>query len=141
MQVMTSNEVKDFLLGKPRTAKLATVRPDDRPHVAPVWFVLDGEDVVFTTWHTTVKYANLQKNPQVALCVDDENPPYAFVIIEGTATLEPHASDLLEWTTRIATRYFGLELGKSYGIRNGVEGEILVRVKPTRVIAQKGIAD
>ena len=42
--------VRDFLLSRPaHTAKVATVRADGRPHVAPVWFDLDGDDVMFTT--------------------------------------------------------------------------------------------
>ena len=51
---MTPSEVKNFLLLNARTGKLATVRQDGRPHVAPVWFDLDGDTVVFTTWHETV---------------------------------------------------------------------------------------
>jgi nitroimidazol reductase NimA-like FMN-containing flavoprotein (pyridoxamine 5'-phosphate oxidase superfamily) len=55
MRAMSAEEARAFLLERPRTAKLATVRADGRPHVAPVWFELDGDDLVFTTWHTTVK--------------------------------------------------------------------------------------
>ena len=48
---------------------------------------------------------------------------------------------MLDWTTRIARRYMGADLAEAYGKRNAVEGELLVRVTPTRVIARKGIAD
>lgn len=141
MKTMTSQEQRDFLLSVPRTAKLATVRADGRPHVAPVWFDLDGEDLIFTTWHTTVKAANLQHAGQVAICVDDDRPPYAFVLIEGTASIEAGAADLLHWTTRIAARYVGADKADAFGRRNAVPGELLVRVKPARVIAQSGISD
>jgi PPOX class probable F420-dependent enzyme len=141
MQIMTPEEVRAFLLQKAWIGKIATVRADGRPHVAPVWFTMDGDDFVFTTWHTTVKAANLRHDPRVAICVDDENPPYAFVIIEGTATVEEHPQNFLYWATQIASRYFGEELGVSYGKRNAVEGEFLVRVRPTKIIGQTGIAD
>ncbi len=141
MKEMSPEETRAFLLQGQRTGKLATVRPDGRPHVAPVWFDLDGDDIVFTTWHTTVKAANLSKSSQVALCVDDEVLPYAFVLIEGTAVVQERAPDLLRWTTRIAQRYVGAELGEAYGKRNAVDGEWLVRVTPTKIIAQKGIAE
>ncbi len=141
MQVMTIEEARAFLLEKPWIGKLATVREDGRPHIAPIWFDVDQEEILFTTWYTTVKAANLQRDGRVAFCVDDEKPPYAFVIVEGTATVEKKAKDLLYWTTRIAERYFGKELADSYGKRNAVEGEYLVRIKPTRIVAQKGIAD
>ncbi len=141
MKSMSKEETRAFLLEKPRTAKLASVRLDGRPHVAPIWFTLDGDDLIFTTWHTTVKAANLHNNPRVAICVDDDAPPYAFVLIEGTARVEAHAKDLLHWTTRLAERYMGKEQVESFGERNAVEGELLVRVTPTKIIAQSGIAD
>src|SRR5258705_232539 len=53
--MMLPDEVQRFLAYGTRTAKLATIRADGRPHVVPVWFVLDGDDIVFTTGTTTVK--------------------------------------------------------------------------------------
>ncbi len=83
MRGMNSAERNEFLLGSAHTASLATVRPDGRPHVAPIWFDLDEDTVVFTTWHTSVKARNITNDPRVSLCVDDEEPPFAFVLIEG----------------------------------------------------------
>ena len=141
MQIMTAPEWRAFLLATPRTAKLATVRADGRPHVAPIWFDLDGEDFLFTTWHTTVKAANLRRDGRVCLCVDDEQPPYAFVIVEGTAQFVDDPDQLAAWTRRIAGRYMGAELAEAFGKRNAVPGELLVRVRPVKVTAQKGISD
>lgn len=141
MQEMSQAEIRQFLTEKPRIAILATTRADGSPHAAPVWFDLDGEQIVFSTWYTTVKASNLMRDPRLALVVDDEEPPYAFVLIEGTAELDPAADDLLDWTARLAGRYLGPELAQVYGARNGVPGEWLVRVTPTRIAAQKGIAD
>ena len=141
MQTMTADEARAFLLERPRTAKLATVHADGRPHVAPIRFDLDGEAIVFTTWHTTVKAANLRRDPRVCLCVDDDAPPYAFVIVEGTAAIGDDFAELRRWAGRIAGRYMGSARAESYGERNGVPGELLVRVTPTRVVAQARIAD
>mgnify|MGYP005818194255 CR=1 FL=1 len=141
MKTMSSEEQTEFLISQPRTAKIATVRPDGRPHVAPVWFDLDGEDIIFTTGQATVKAANLHHDPHVSICVDDEDFPFAFIQIDGVASISTHPDELLYWATRIASRYVGDSLGESYGKRNGVEGELLVRVKPGKVIAKKGIAD
>jgi len=138
MQTMTADEARAFLLERPRTAKLATVRADGRPHVAPVWFDLDGAQLVFTTWHTTVKAANLRRDPRVSLCVDDEAPPFAFV--EGIVALSENLDELRAWATRIAGRYMGAAQAAAFGARNGVPGEILVRVQPTRIIGQGAIA-
>lgn len=140
MQTLTPEQARAFLIERPRTAKLATVRADGRPHLAPIWFALDGELIVFTTWHTTVKAANLRRDPRVSLCVDDETPPFAFVIVEGLAALADDPAELRRWATRIAGRYMGADLAESYGQRNGVPGEILVRVQPTRIIGQAQIS-
>lgn len=140
MRRMTAPEIRAFLTQGTRTAKLATVREDGRPHVAPVWFVLAGEDLVFTTWHTTVKAANLRRDPRVALAIDDETPPFAYVLIEGTATISVDAADLRAWATRIGARYMGEDRAEAFGARNGVPGELLVRVHPVRITAEADIA-
>jgi PPOX class probable F420-dependent enzyme len=140
-QKMTPEEINAFLSAGTRTLKLATVRADGQPHVVPVWFVLDGEDVIFTTGEDTVKGKNLRRDPRVALSVDEETPPYAFVLIEGTATLTADAPDLLDWATRIARRYMGDALAEAYGRRNGVPGELLVRVTPGKIVARSGVSD
>jgi PPOX class probable F420-dependent enzyme len=141
MQKFTPTEARAFLLARPRTAKLASVRADGRPHVAPIWFDLDGDTLIFTTWHTTVKAANIRRDPRVSLCVDDEAPPFAFVLIEGITTLSDDLEELRRWATRIAERYMGAELAESYGQRNGVPGELLVRVTPTKITGQGRVAD
>lgn len=141
MQKMTDAEYRAFLSDGTRTLKVATVRADGRPHLAPVWFILDGEHIIFMTGQTSAKGVNLCRDPRVSLCVDDDTPPFVFVLIEGTVTLSEETDDLIHWATRIAERYMGAENAEAYGKRNGVPGELLVRVTPTKVIAQTGIAD
>jgi len=140
MRAMTPDERRAFLLEGSRTAKLATVRRDGRPHVVPVWFDLDGDDVMLTTGAKTVKGRAIRRDGRVCLCVDDETPPFAFVTIEGEAIVEHSPDELLRWATRIGGRYMGSERADEYGRRNAVEGELLVRVRPTRVVARAGIA-
>ena len=140
MKRMTRNECLAFLLARPRTGKLATVRPDGRPHVAPIWFDLDGEQLIFTTWHATAKAANLRHKPWISLCVDDEAPPFAFVKVDGTAELVDNLEQLCHWATRIAGRYMGPALAETYGERNAVPGELLVRVTIDSIIGQGDVA-
>jgi PPOX class probable F420-dependent enzyme len=141
MQNMTAEEIRDFLTASPRTGKLATVREDGWPHVTPIWFHLDGDEIVFTTWHATIKAANLRRDPRVSLCVDDETPPYAYVIVTGNARIIDDPQLLANWATRIAGRYMGAELAGRFGKRNSVPGELLVRLAPVKIIAHKGISD
>ncbi len=138
--VTLTDEQKAFLLHGTRTGKLATVRKDGRPHVAPIWFVLDGDTLIFNTGEDTVKGTGIRRDPRIALCVDDETPPFSFLIVEGTAEVIDDLDALKMWATRIAARYMGSELAEQYGARNGVPGELLVRVTLTKVIFAKDIA-
>jgi PPOX class probable F420-dependent enzyme len=138
---MTSEQRRAFLMAGSRTAVVATVRPDGRPHAAPVWFTLDGDDVVFTTGADTVKGRNLRRTGQATVVVDEPAPPFDFVTIEGRAEVSEDHDDLLHWATVLAGRYMGAEQAEAFGRRNAVPGELLVRLRPTHVVALAGIAD
>jgi PPOX class probable F420-dependent enzyme len=140
MQKMPPDECRRFLLERARTAKLATVRADGRPHVVPVWFDLDGDTLVFTTWHKSVKAVNLRRDPRACLCVDDDAPPFAFVQVEGKVAMSQDADDLKYWATRIAARYMGVAQAEAYGKRNSVEGEVLARVTAVKITGRKNVA-
>ena len=140
MRRMSGEEARAFLSEGTRTGKLATVRADGRPHVAPVWFVLDGDDVVFTTWHESVKARNLDRGGRASLCVDLAEPPYAFVVVEGRVTTSEDPGELLFFATRIAERYMGRDRAEEYGRRNAVEGEWLCRLRMDRVVAQAEVS-
>ncbi|WP_405746677.1 PPOX class F420-dependent oxidoreductase [Streptomyces sp. NBC_01525] len=137
---MVKEEWLKFLSEGTRTGKLSTVRGDGLPHVAPVWFVMDGDELVFNTGKETVKGRNLLRDGKVALCVDDERPPFAFVVLQGTAEIGEDVADVRHWATRIAARYMGEERAEEFGARNGVPGELVVRVRVNKVIAMADLA-
>jgi PPOX class probable F420-dependent enzyme len=138
---MTDDEWRAFVSYGTRTGKLSTVRADGSPHVTPIWFVLDGDEVVFNTAENSVKGRNLARDGRVALCVDDDRPPYGFVLLEGRARISADLDDLRRWATRIGARYMGAERAEEFGARNGVPGELLVRVTVGKVTALKSVAD
>jgi len=138
---MDDAEWRAFVSEGTRTGKLATTRHDGRPHVVPIWFVLDGDDFVFNTGDHTVKARALRRNGLAALCVDEERPPYAFVSVTGTVSITSDADELLRWATAIGGRYMGADRAAEFGRRNAVPGELLVRVTPTNVRAIAEIAD
>jgi len=140
MKEMDENEIIDFLMEGTRTGKLSTVREDGHPHVAPIWFVWNEGKIIFDTMDSSVKAKNIRHNPQVSICVDDESPPYAFVIIQGTAKFSDNQKDLLKWNTILGGRYMGEKLAEVYGKRNTVEGSLLVEVTPTKMISEKDVA-
>ncbi len=140
MKKMSREECWQFMTARARTGKLATVRPDGRPHVVPVWFARDGEEIVFTTGANTAKATNMRHNPAVCLCVDDENPPFAYVKVDGTVTFSEDLEAMRHWATVIGGRYMGAAQAEAYGARNGVPGELLVRLTPARLFGEDDIA-
>ncbi len=131
------------------TGKLATVKKDGSPHVVPIWFVLDDRNsgdkigsIYFTTYSASIKAENIQDDSRASICVDDQTPPFSFVVIHGNAEIIPYSQKkVLKWATKIAERYMGKKNAKAYGERNSGEGEVLVRIKPTKLIAEKDIAN
>lgn len=141
MAKMSEDEWRAFVTEGTRTGKLAIVRKDGSPHVVPVWFVLDGEDVVFNTGENTVKGRALARDGRVSMCVDDESPPYTYVQLNGRATLSEDLDELRRTATLIGGRYMGADRAEEFGSRNGVPGELVVRFTPDRVVAEKNVAD
>ncbi|POX60033.1 PPOX class F420-dependent enzyme [Streptomyces sp. Ru62] len=137
---MTDEEWRAFVLDGTRTGKLSTVRADGSPHVAPVWFLMDGDELVFNTGKNTAKGRNLARDGRVALCVDDDRPPFHFVVLNGRARLSEDLAEVRLWATRIAARYMGEDRAEEYGARNGVPGELLVRVSIDKVLAMRDVA-
>ena len=136
-----SDDVVAFLSEGTRTGKLGYVASDGRPLVAPVWFIVDGQQLVFNTARETAKGRALSRDPRVVLCVDDDRPPFSFVQIQGTAAFSENPEELLDTATRIGGRYMGEDRADEFGRRNGVSGELVVRVTPTRVVKAFGVAD
>jgi PPOX class probable F420-dependent enzyme len=139
---MDEAEWRAFLRDPVRPAVLATSRADGRPHAAPIWYDLDDNGaIVFNTGAGTVKGRNLRRTGQATLVVQDDRPPYSFVVISGTATWSDDLDDVRAWAARIGGRYMGADRAEDYGARNGVPGELVVRVTPTNVVAEAEIAD
>ena len=140
MASLSDPEVRDFLARGTRTGKLAFLAASGRPLVAPVWFVVEGDSLVFNTGRETVKGRALARDPRASLCVDLEEPPYAFVQVQGEAELSDDLDELVRTATAIAARYMGPERAEEFGKRNGVPGELVVRVRPTKVLAAFNMA-
>ena len=138
---MTDDQRRSFLLDGTRTGILATTRADGSPHAAPVWFTLDGDDVIFTTGADTVKGGNLRRDGRAVIVVDESTPPFDFVIVQGSVELSEDMDELLRWATVLGGRYMGVDVAEAFGRRNAVPGELLVRLRPSKIIALAGIAD
>ena len=135
MYSISDPRIREFLLEGTRTGKLSYTAADGRPLVAPVWFVLEDDAVVFNTGAATAKGRALRRDPRATICVDLEEPPYAFVQVQGDAELSGEPGDLVATATAIARRYMGADRAEEFGRRNGVPGELVVRLRPSKVLA------
>ena len=140
MAAITDPEIAGFLSEGTRTGVVAFTAADGRPLAAPVWFVVDGDDLVFMTSASTAKGVHLRASPRASLAVDDEAFPYAFVVVSGPVTVTEEAPDRLTWSTRIATRYVPEDRVAEYAARNDAPGELLIRLHMRTVVAQADLA-
>jgi PPOX class probable F420-dependent enzyme len=140
MREMGDEERRAFLLEGTRTGKLAVTRRDGSPYVLPVWFLLDGDDVIFTTGAATVRGRALRRDPRVSMLVDEERPPYSFVRVDGRAEVSEDLDEMRRWARALGVRYMGEEVADRFAERNAVPGELLVRIVPDRISAQADIS-
>ena len=113
---MSTEELTSFL-GEQRTCRFATTGPDG-PHVAPVWFVWDGQALWVYSLTRSQRWANLARDPRVAVVADDGHHYHELrgVEIEGEAAVvgpvprigeAPQPSELAEPERLMAAKYFG----------------------------------
>jgi PPOX class probable F420-dependent enzyme len=135
MTSITDPDVSAFLGQGTRTGMLGWVSADGRPLVTPVWFIVEDGCLVFNTGKDTAKGKALARDPRVTLCADLPEPPYGFVQVQGRAELSEDPGELLRTATAIAARYMGPDRAEEFGKRNAVPGELVVRLRPTKVTA------
>jgi PPOX class probable F420-dependent enzyme len=131
---LSDPQVRAFLTEGTRTGKLSYMSASGQPLVVPVWFVLEGDELVFNTGKDTAKGRALARDPRTAVCVDLEQPPYAFIQVQGVAELSEDPAELVRTATAIGARYMGPERAVEFGQRNGVPGELVVRIRPHKVL-------
>lgn len=128
-------EIIAFLNHGTRTGMLGWTGRDGRPLVAPVWFLAEEGGLVFNTGAGTAKGRAIARDPRVVLTADLPAPPYAFVQVQGIAGTSDDPDELLRTATALGGRYMGADRAEEFGRRNGVPGELVVRIRPTKVIA------
>lgn len=112
-------------ISRENTIWIATVRPDGRPHMTPVWFIWLEDKVYVATGSDTRKFANLRQNQKVALALPD---PDQVIIIEG----EAHAADYR--TADKLADYFYNKYEWDYNYDDTADWR-LIEITPRRVLA------
>ncbi len=120
---------RDLLESKKAFAHIATVGTDGAPQVTPVWIDFDGSHIRFNTARGRVKDKNLQRNPRVAISIQDPENPYRYVQIRGRVTemIEKGADDHID---ALAKKYLGKD---KYPGRKAGEVRVTVKVVPEKI--------
>jgi PPOX class probable F420-dependent enzyme len=139
MTTMTDNEWRSFVTAGTRLAHIAVTRPDGRPHVTPICFILDGDELAFVLLPSSVKGKNLARDSRLAICVSDEQQPYSFVAIEGHARLSAEPDQIKHIGAGIANRYYPSQPAEHVAESFVQEGFTGVRISITNVIARSGL--
>ncbi len=139
MTTMTDDEWRSFVAAGTRLAHVALTRPGGRPHVTPVCFVLDGDELAFALSPGSVKGRSLARDRRVALCVSAESRPYGFVTIEGEARISAEPDQIRHVAAGIAGRYYPDQPADAVADSFVQEGFTAVRITIAHVIARSGL--
>jgi len=131
----TLSDKAKTLVKRPIIANVATVDAEGRPQLTPIWIDLEGDDLVFNTAKGRIKFANLEKNPAVAVSVVDPDDPYNVVVVRGTVEMTEEGADA--HIDSLAKKYLGLD---SYPMRQPGEVRVKCTVRPDRVVMQSADA-
>lgn len=109
-------EMDEFLNDRGRMVRVCTVRPNGTAHVVPLCYKFYPEEGSFflSTGADSVTVKNLQKNPAITLCIDDPEPPFRCVTVEGDAEVSEVMGTDHEGIKRIIDQFFGPEMWEKY---------------------------
>lgn len=139
MTTMTDTEWRSFVTEGTRLAQIALTRADGRPHLTPVCFVLDGDELAFALSPGSVKGKSLARDDRVAVCVSDERQPYSFVTLEGRARISAEPDLVKRVAAGIAERYYPAHPVEEFAESFVQGGFTAVHIGISAVIARSGL--
>ena len=114
------------LFSKKTFANLATLMPDGRPQVTPVWCDIDGDLVLVNSAKGRRKDKNIRRDPRVSLALSDPDNPYRYLEVRGKVVeiTELGADDHID---KMASKYMGVD---KYPYRQPGEIRVLYKIEP-----------
>ena len=135
MADLSQQEISD-IHSERHVADLATVRPDGRPHLAPIWYMEEGGKVFMIANADSVKFRNVRHNPKVSMSIATDQRPYKYVVLEGEGRITDDNLDQV--VERICVRYDGPERGRAYARElREAGGQQVLEVQIQRVLSWK----
>jgi PPOX class probable F420-dependent enzyme len=116
------------LFNTPTFAHLATVMPDGRPQVTPVWCEFDGRHVLINSAAGRQKDKNIVRDGRVALSLTNPENPYSYIEVRGRV-VERTENGAVEHINHLSQKY----LGKPYPFMQPGEKRVMYRIEPEHV--------
>jgi PPOX class probable F420-dependent enzyme len=126
------NERQKAFLAYPHYGVVSTINADGAPQTTVIWFIREGDDLIFTTDAESLKAKNMRRDPRISLLV---NHGGRYVSLRGTVELDEDAQHGSEWLLRIAQRYYGEEEGANQFNSMNQKPQVVVRFKPAKILA------
>ncbi len=127
-----TRSVRKFLR-EPRTARLATIGRDGYPHLIPIWFALDGDDIIFGSDNHEQKVKNALRNPRAGVVIGGEpEQDDAGYMIQGDITIEENPSH--KSLRRLFYQYESKQEAEERLKERHDDDTVLIRLKPRKVI-------
>jgi PPOX class probable F420-dependent enzyme len=122
-------EFLDLVTTKKAFANLATLMPNGRPQVTPIWFDFDGTYIRVNSARGRVKDRNMRRDPRVALSILDPDNPYRYLEVRGRV-IRITEDGAVAHINALAKKYRGME---TYRSRTPDEVRVLYVIEPRRV--------
>ena len=113
---MADDATREAFLSQANIAVLSTIGPGGGPHAVPIWYLYEDGVFRISISRGSQKHKNVEREPRVALVVDQRERPYYSLTVMGSAEIGPGFTP--DERLRLATRYLGDELGKQYTERS-----------------------
>ena len=122
-------------LEEKRFAVVGSRNPDGSPHLAVMWYLLDGDEIVVNSAQGRLKDRNLAADPRMSVMVADG---YRFVRVDGRVSIDHDQTQAHADIRRLAARYYGDERKVEEAMRTSFNKQhrISYRLPIDRVYAQ-----
>jgi hypothetical protein len=126
------DEAARQFLDKRLLARLSTIGSDGYPHVVPIWYMRDGDDLVFISDRTAHKTQNALANPKGAATIGGDMDDDAGYMIRGDLVVETDTNQAITW--RVIDRYEDKASGDKLKEEWKNDDIVVIRLKPRKVV-------
>jgi PPOX class probable F420-dependent enzyme len=131
---MTDDELRAFL-AEQKVVTVATMGPNGRPHLMPLWYVVDGDELRGWTYAKSQKAKNIERDPHATLQIEDgvDYAELRGVMFEADVEVEPDPAKVAEYGTALFGRYApGADVRDM--VQKQAQKRIGLRFVPTRTV-------